>query len=276
MKLENWMLSKNLNEILNQDYDLIKPITAEFVTTLNCNFSCTQCAYKPAKENNSVWKKTSKKSNIQMTEEVMELSLERLAEGGVKNILITGGGEPLITPVTLKTMAKANELNLTHALYTNGFLLTKRITEEIISLDPLFTRISIYGGNQRTMNQYTQTKSMKSFDSLIEKIDNIAKVKKEANSSMNLGLSYLVHPITANSVLEFAHRIRELTNIDNINYIRFTPAVDYFGGQQHSKELMNDVFEVVNGIIKPLFEDINTEIKPYMHRVNDLHGGEKL
>lgn len=225
-----------------------------------------------AKENNAVWKQTNNDPSIHMTEGVMNLCLERLAEGGVKNILITGGGEPLMNPVSLMAMSKANELNLTHALYTNGYLLNRKTIEEIIGLNPLFTRISVYGGNQKTMNQYTQNSGVRTFDSLIEKIDNIAKSKKDACSDMYLGLSYLVHPITANSIVEFAQKIRNLNNVDQINYVRFTPAVDYFGNQQHSKELMRDVFEVVNEKIMEMFKDVDTEIKPYVHRLNDLHG----
>lgn len=265
MKFQNWMKSDNLDFILDKEWTKIKPTTVEFVPTLNCNFSCTQCAYKKAKE------ETMTKENSDMSQETMEISLQRLKDGGIKNILVTGGGEPLISPLTPQILELSKDMGLTSALYTNGLLLTRKTINRIFEAEPLFVRVSVYGGNQDVMNQYTNTQSSHTHDLVLGKIDKMGEQKEIIGSDLNIGISYLVHPQTADSVLEFGQKMRSLKHIDNIDYIRFTPAVEYFGKEQHSQDMMKKVFDVVTGDITEMFEDSNTEIKPYFHRVNDLH-----
>ena len=94
IKLPNWIKDpENLEKILSGQYRDIKPITAEFVPTLNCNYRCTQCAYSKAKKDSGLWATSQKKGLLpkyHMSEDVMMFSLDRLVEGGVKNILFTG------------------------------------------------------------------------------------------------------------------------------------------------------------------------------------------
>jgi sulfatase maturation enzyme AslB (radical SAM superfamily) len=273
IKIPKWMnISDNLDKILDGNYDEIRPVTAEFVPTLNCNCRCSQCSYEPPKKERGVWEKNDTKNEmLHMTKDVMISSLDKLAEVGVENILFTGGGEPLMNPLTVFGMEYAKKKGSTVALYTNGSLLTKKNTERILTLNPVFTRISVYGGDQETVEAYTHSGNDKMFQTVIDNISMMAEQKKKLNSEMNLGLSYLVHPITAPTIGKFLNAVRNIKDLDQIDYIRFTPAVDYYDGEQHDQDFMENVFKNIKENLMPEFNDIPTKIKLFYHRLNDLN-----
>ncbi len=281
--IPNWVSKpQNIGKILQGNYMDMMPITAEFVTTLNCNYRCVQCAYKEPKKSHDVWMKNQKKfstdmnSTKHMTSEVMAITLDRLAEGNVKNILFTGGGEPLMNRETVNGMARAKANGQTVALYSNGRLMDIDTISRLIDIDPLFIRISVYGGNPHSSLSYTQAaKDVKSFDIVLKNISNLAKEKLNSGSKMNLGLSYIMHPITANYVEDFAKTIAAIDYVEQINYIRFTPAVDYFHGQQHDKGHMLNAFSQVEKIVRPILESKGVDVIPSYHRLEDLYSKKK-
>ena len=56
-----------------------------------------------------------------MTLDTVLCIIDRLKESGTKNIVFTGGGEPLFNPeVTLAGMSLAKKNNMNVGLYTNG------------------------------------------------------------------------------------------------------------------------------------------------------------
>ncbi len=282
IKIPNWVCHlPNLENILKGDYHAIRPVTAEFVSTLNCNFRCVQCSYTEPKKAKNVWLKeessvpsfqanNSKATN--MTPDVMEITLDRLAEGGVRNILFTGGGEPLITPITLEGMRRASLNGNVIALYTNGRFLDAQTSQHLLELEPLFVRVSVYGGNTESSQQYTQAFSDKaSYQKVIQHLKEFSKIKKELQSSTNFGLSYLVHPLTINSIKDFVKDILKLEIGESLDYIRFTPAVDYFFGRQHDQTIIEQAFKNIEEHYVDALEEQGIKVKLYYHRVSDLN-----
>lgn len=272
-KIPNWVSkASNLEKIMAGNYSEIVPVTAEFVLTLNCNYRCVQCAYMGAKQEKGSWFRNNPASpELHMSERVMKSTLDKLAEGGVRNILFTGGGEPLMHPLTIQAMEHAKRNGNVVALYTNGRPLTKTKIRRILGLDPLFVRISVYGGNQKTVASYTQTTDPDSFKAVIGNIEDMAEEKERAGSKMKLGLSYLIHPITAGSIDEFAETILRMKHMNQIDYIRFTPAVDYSNERQHEQRYMEGIFQNIEENIAKLFESTRIKIKLYYHRLQDLN-----
>lgn len=272
-KIPNWISNApNLEKILIGNYSEIVPVTAEFVQTLNCNYRCVQCAYMKTKQEKGSWLRNVPASpELHMTEGVMKTTLDKLAEGGVRNILFTGGGEPLMHPLAIQAMEHAKRNGNVVALYTNGRLLTKRKISRILELDPLFVRISVYGGNQKTVASYTQTTDPNSFKIVIRNIEAMAEEKERVGSKMKLGLSYLIHPITSGSIDEFADTILRMKHMDQIDYIRFTPAVDYSNGRQHDQRYMEEIFQNIGENVAKRFEGTPIKLKLYYHRLQDLN-----
>ncbi|MBT3865759.1 radical SAM protein [Candidatus Woesearchaeota archaeon] len=283
--IPNWVRNvPNLERVVGGDFQGIRPVTAEFVTTLNCNFRCSQCSYTVPKEMEEVWMDQSTGSDslvfqhrnsdrTHMSHKTMEIALDRLAEGGVKNILFTGGGEPLRNKrVTLEGMKRAKRNGNIVALYTNGRLMGEDTAKELAEIDPLFVRVSIYGGDQESFQAYTRAERDKEgFESVLRNINNLAKLKLQGEREMVVGLSFLVHPLTADSATSFAREISELDSIEGIDYVRFTPAVEYFGETQHNQRFMEDAFKKIREEGSPYLEAVGVESKLYNHRLRDLN-----
>ena len=270
---------ENIQEILNGNYLGIKPVTAEFVPTLNCDFQCVQCSYSKPKKQENVWGKGDfSRKAVHMDKDIMKIALDRLIDGGVKNILFTGGGEPFMNKeVVLEGMRYAKKHGRTIGLYTNASLLNENIIQEILKIDPLFIRVSVYGSDKKSFSAYTGQKS-EIYLKVIENIKLLAINKQKNNSSVILSISYLLHPYTIENIDLLSDVFFQNFSLDQLNQIsciRFTPAVDYFGGEQHSHKEMEEVFEKIEHELKPKFKKTTVEIKPYHHRLADLNNPDK-
>ena len=281
--IPKWILTEdNFEKAISGKWNEIMPITAEFTPTLNCNFRCNQCSYSVPKQKLGVWKKDNSKEfssdfenqDIHMTLESAKKIIDGLKSGGVKNILFTGGGEPFVNPdVTIKGMFYAKEKGLTIGLYSNGSLLNKEIIKDIFKINPLFIRISIYGSNPESFSKYTN-QSPKLYKHVLENVRLLAQEKIKTKSSTQIGLSFLLHPDTINDLDQIEkYLMKELSpkELKVINSCRFTPAVDYFGGPQHSDETMRKIFLFIENNIKPKLDKFGIDVKLYFHRLNDLN-----
>lgn len=280
--IPKWILAeKNFSRILAGDWNGIRPITAEFVTTLNCNFRCAQCSYMQPKQALNLWVDENSKraqfdlaNNAHMDMDTMRASIDNMSSGGVKNILFTGGGEPFMNaPVTLAGMNYAKEKGMTIGLYTNGALLNEKIIDDIFQISPLFVRVSVYGSTPESFSKYTG-RSSHVHEKVIQNIKALAKRKSITGSKTQLGLSYLLHPYTTEDIDQFSKTV--LSGIsqgefNGIDFCRFTPAVNYFGNEQHSEELMTNTFDVIGEKVKPKLEAAGIDALLYFHRLNDLH-----
>lgn len=283
--IPKWILAeKNFDSIMAQRWEDIRPVTAEFVPTLNCDYRCAQCSYGEPKKNLDLWMKedgrgfsTNFSDEFHMSEETMQLTIDRLVEGGVKNILFTGGGEPFANPrITLDGMRYAKEKGMTIGLYSNGSLLTDKMIDEIMEISPLFFRISVYGSNPEAFADYTN-QAPKTFDRVLQNIKKLARRKIETGSQTQLGLSYLLHPKTIPGITNFPEALSSVLTDEEfaaISFCRFTPAVDYFGGEQHSQSLMTQTFAEIEEQVKPKLEEKGIEAKLYHHRLNDLNSSK--
>ena len=102
----------------------------------------------------------------------------------------------------------------------------------------------------------------------------LAQEKIKTKSSTQIGLSFLLHPDTMNDFNQIEkYLIKTLSpkELEVINSCRFTPAVDYFGGPQHSNEMMRKFFVFIEKNIKPKLEKFGIDVKLYFHRLNDLN-----
>jgi MoaA/NifB/PqqE/SkfB family radical SAM enzyme len=89
------------------------PISVEIDVTDQCNLNCNYCYWK-AEKNASV-------NAMSLTDG--EKILEKLKSCGVRSIVWSGGGEPLVNPAFLQLLQKAHDLGFAGGLFTNGTLL---------------------------------------------------------------------------------------------------------------------------------------------------------
>jgi MoaA/NifB/PqqE/SkfB family radical SAM enzyme len=270
---------ENFDFVSKKEWLKIKPVTAEFIPTLNCNFHCNQCSYSIPKQNLKIWKKGSKKPaqrniGFDMDQKTAITIINKLAKENVKNLLITGGGEPFMNPVTtLESIRYAKLKGLNVGIYSNGSLLNKQIIQNIIKNNPLFIRISIYGTNPNDFSTYTNQNKI-IYTKVINNIKELAKEKIKQKSNTQIGLSFLIHPHTQKNFDEINnYLLKKLSHkeLQAINTCRFTPAVNYFGKKQHSQAKMEKIFSYIEKNISPRLEKHGILVKLYFHRLNDLN-----
>ena len=175
----------------------IAPITIDMALTRACNYSCGFC-YAMLQENE---RKVINKKNI------FEF-LEDCAEIGVKGISFVSDGESTISPVFTEACKYGYELGLSMAVGTNGFVLTKKKSAEIL---PYLTylRINFSAGERKRYAEIMGTKE-KSFDRVCQNIRDMMEIKKKNNLNCTVGMQMVLMPKDEDQIIPLAKLGKEL------------------------------------------------------------------
>ena len=165
--------------------------------TRACNYSCGFC-YAMLQENE---RKVINKKNI------FDF-LEDCAEIGVKGISFVSDGESTISPVFTEACKYGYELGLSMAVGTNGFVLTKKKSAEIL---PYLTylRVNFSAGEKKRYAEIMGTKE-KSFDRVCQNIKDMMEIKKENNLSCTVGMQMVLMPKDEDQIIPLAKLGKEL------------------------------------------------------------------
>jgi|GEM_PF-6749578 len=92
------------------------PICIEMDITNKCNYSCTSCS----------WKLLNKEMCIEKDYSQAKFEISELVKNGIKAMILTGGGEPLLHTHASKIIKYAYDIGLRVGLLTNGTLLNQK------------------------------------------------------------------------------------------------------------------------------------------------------
>ena len=273
--LPNWILYDDVYQnYANNDYLSVMPKSAEIVPTLNCCFRCHQCSYRSVKDNFGIWDKRDicYDHELHMTIKSLHTIINRLVDVGIKNVVFTGGGEPLLNQdVTLYGMKTLSACGVNTGLYTNGVFLDEAVISELAHINPLFIRISIYGMDPRSFARYTNSNEG-TFYRVLDNVKSLVKAKLEGRLESAISLSFLLHPLLfpdKGIINNFFSECFSIEELQSIAMIRFTPAVDYISGKQHEMSFFNDILSCVNELSNKY--DGVTVFTTYKHRIEDLY-----
>jgi len=126
------MLSKQFNTALKvfAHYDRLKnslknktsiPVSIEFDITNRCNYACFNCT----------WKEYIKESRTHMPKKDIMRIIRDCASVGIRAIIFSGGGEPLLHPAVSDAMRLAKRTGLNIGLFTNGLLLEGEVAKVV-------------------------------------------------------------------------------------------------------------------------------------------------
>lgn len=175
----------------------IAPITIDMALTRACNYGCHFC-YAMLQEND----------RKVIDQQVITEFLEDSAEIGVKGISFVSDGESTISPAFIHAVQKGNELGLSMATGTNGFVLTKAKLEEILP-HLTYLRINISAGERA---RYAEIMGVKEhfFDRVLQNIRDMVEIKKKNNLKVTIGLQMVLMPEYADQVIPLAKLGKEL------------------------------------------------------------------
>ena len=132
--------------------------------------------------------------------------LKQCADFGVKSITLTGGGEPLVSPICMDVIQYIKKLGMECALITNG----NRINEEkahIILENCEWCRFSV---DAIDAEEYDREHGVKNWDKLLDNIRTFVKIKRENEYKCTFGIGYLTHGDNDDRVEGFARLGSEL------------------------------------------------------------------
>src|SRR5579871_318207 len=224
----------NLSSVLaGRPFDA-KPITMEIDTTLDCNYKCAFCTY-------AAWEHETKgQGRRAMSREQMELVLRRMAEGAVRGVIFTGGGEPLMNRHTPFGLQQARNLGLEAGLFTNGSLLTTAVAEHILEAQPQFIRIS---ANAVTREVYTRFHGLNDdrFAAIVwKRIEEFARIIGTAKTKYGLGV--VVNDVNVDDLIPLVQAALAIVDAGGrMDYVAVRPVVNYTGRAQLSRSVLDSV-----------------------------------
>lgn len=148
-----WALRADVIEAWRRGAQLdVPPMTMEWAPILACDADCPLCPFRRSRlqlEGGTIATGKNAPSDDQhaATLETAHRILEAAHEGGVRGVLFTGGGEPLIWEHLFDALKYSSKLGMDNCMYTNGFRLGYEDTLASSLLGPdnhlVFVRVSI-------------------------------------------------------------------------------------------------------------------------------------
>ncbi|MBU2541511.1 MAG: radical SAM protein [Candidatus Omnitrophica bacterium] len=185
-RVSDWLLGKD-----------IYPIYMEITPYGGCNHRCIFCGldylgYKACR----------------LDTKILKGFIKDIAARGVKSIMFAGEGEPLLNKdlASLVKYAKKNGLDV--AITTNGVLLTKHISGQILS-SLSWLRISLNAGSAKTYSLIHRTKQ-NDFNKVINNIKEAVRLKKKMGYACTIGVQFLLLNENYNEVEKVAKILRDI------------------------------------------------------------------
>jgi MoaA/NifB/PqqE/SkfB family radical SAM enzyme len=180
-----------------------RPITAELDPTNACSYSCGDCA-------------GGRDDEASLSFSDMQRIIDELS-GSVKGLVVTGGGEPLANPNTVRAIEYAAGKGMDVGLITSGYLLHNNDVPglvERVRASCSWIRISLDASDGKT---YAERKGVPA-DHFEQVLVNVLRLDP-VNTECTVGLAYL----TRNESFEALRRFAELSRMLGVDYAQFRP-----------------------------------------------------
>lgn len=176
----------------------IAPITVDMALTRTCNYACQYC-YATLQEN----------QRFKITKEVMRDFLDDAKAVGVQGVSLVSDGESTLNPAYEFSLTYGHSLGLSMASGTNAYLLSNE--DQLRRILPCLTylRINITAGESE---RYKEIMGVKDgyFEQVCRNIALMAKVKREMQLDVTIGLQMVFLPSYVDQVIPLARLGAEL------------------------------------------------------------------
>lgn len=262
MKLNQFNPYKILHHL--QYLHTVPLLSIQLDPCLSCNHDCIWCLFRDG-SNNVTLERSDKKNNAKILPTNIALSvLSDAKQLGCKAVTYTGGGEPLIHPEIDKILERNIIEDMDFGINTNGNVKFNDGLLESLS-QATYVRFSLDAGTTETYNKLHRPKKL----SLTDTLNNIKKLSeykiKNNKSSLQIGVSYLIHPENYNEIINIT---QELSSY-NIDYIQFKPVYTIEGGK-----LLKKIENKIDNIIKEAkkYETDSFKVLYIEYRFQDVLG----
>lgn len=181
-------------------------IVTELDLTNRCNNRCPGCC--GVNENNA-----------ELSRRQVDLIVKSLADMDNKGVILSGGGEPLISPWFSYAVHELKKAGMKLGLNSNGLALTEELAE-LIATNCEYFRISL---DAASPEMYLRTHGMPggAFEKTVENIRLFSQVKAACASPISFGIGFLTSRDTAPEMEKFVALVKE-TGADFAQFRPFT------------------------------------------------------
>jgi MoaA/NifB/PqqE/SkfB family radical SAM enzyme len=236
-----WATTDNVKNVKEGNYSQLTPVAAEFDVSLYCHYNCSWCPYRE-----------DRTGDILKDDEKALAIVEKLAESGVRLVVLTGGGEPLESNCVEAVAERCMHHKMLVTLYTNGLLLndlrayhlmSRGISEIRISLDDvsdLENYMAAHGIEGVNITDYWDVRGLNKDHNAMEVIEENTRqllgLRARNGFSTRIGASFLVSDTTLPNLAKSVETLSKwLYKVGPFDYVVIRPAVKYWsGGESHN------------------------------------------
>lgn len=152
------------------DHAFIGPQSIHIDITSRCNTKCTFCGYHTDLINDKPWTEngwSEKELDFNIFKDFID-DLVKLKSN--EDVLLTGGGEPLMHPQILDMIAYLRQSQIYTILFTNGLLLKKRTVQQLVDLGLNKIYWSIHSASSSTWIMQHPGANPSTFDMVIDQM----------------------------------------------------------------------------------------------------------
>ena len=179
-------------------------IVTELDLTNRCNNKCPGCC--GVNENGA-----------ELSRRQVDLVVKSIADMGGQGVILSGGGEPLISPHFTYAVNEFRKRGVKLGLNSNGLALTEE-TAKLIAGNCEYFRISLDAASPEL---YGKTHGMPeaAFHKVVENIRLFSQVKEELHSPVSFGIGFLTSEDTAAEMEDFVRLVRD----NGADFAQFRP-----------------------------------------------------
>lgn len=211
--------------ILAKQVPLEKPFAIQFGASAVCNLKCEFCT----RENQELRElfqagSTTGVMDYRLFQQIIDDIRDSF--GRVKQIVLSGIGEPLMNPHIADMVAYISQQQVAERieLITNGTLLTPDMSDRLIKAGLTHLRVSIYGLSNEDYIRHSRVNV--DFHRLVEQINYFYTHKKQASLVYVKIMSYMVsQPEQRESFYQTFEHVCDVINIENLS--AYDTGIDY-------------------------------------------------
>lgn len=169
-------------------------IVTELDLTNRCNNRCPGCCGVNG-------------NNAELSQRQVELIVESLVDMDNQGVILSGGGEPLMSPWFSFAVRELKKAGMKLGLNSNGFALTEELAE-LIATNCEYFRISL---DAASPEMYLKTHGMAdaAFYKTVENIRLFSRIKAAYNSPISFGVGFLTSQDTAPEMEQFVALVKD-------------------------------------------------------------------
>lgn len=191
------------------------PLSINLDLTVACNYRCPHCIDEDIIN-----------TKFRLSEDVITKSLINLKMGGLKTVILIGGGEPTIHPKFTSIVKTIKALELGCAIVTNGSRTDRILQASSYFTDKDWIRLSLDAGSDAVFQHLHAPRTSITLDEICKG----AAAIKVANPAIELGFSFIVispEAVKLDGRLIANHReiqqAAQLAKENKFDYISFKP-----------------------------------------------------